>query len=105
MTIHGTPIHPGEVLLEVYMKPATPPLTAKMLARTMRVPMALVTELLSGHQAVTPTIAFRLGVLCRTTAEYWLGLQRTYDAQMRRHASPRTRSRKNVRQRHTAAAA
>jgi antitoxin HigA-1 len=105
MTIETKPIHPGEVLLEVYMKPATPPLTVEMLAQTLRVPMACVTELIGGRRAVTPSMALRLGVICRTTAEYWLGLQRTYEAQAGKQLDSREQGRKRSRYRHSAAAA
>ena len=85
------PIHPGEVLFEVYMKPAAPPLTVEMLAKTLRVPVSFVTGLINGRRTITPSMAMRLGVICRTTAEYWLGLQRSYDAQACSTTDPRRR--------------
>lgn len=105
MATDTKPIHPGEVLLEVYMKPATPPLTVKMLSRTLRVPTPIVTSLINGRRAVTPSLAVHLGVVCRTTPEYWLGLQRTYDSQTGKKTGHREQVRKHDRHRHSAAAA
>jgi addiction module HigA family antidote len=105
MTTGRKPIHPGEVLLEVYMKPATPPLTVEMLSQTMRVPLSFVTGLISGRRAITASTALRLGVICRTTAEYWLGLQRSYNAQRRTQREKPPHRRKLMRHRQCAEAA
>ena len=104
MATDTKPIHPGEVLLEVYMKPATPPLTVKMLSRTLRVPTPFVTSLINGRRTVTPSMAVQLGVVCRTTPEYWLGLQRTYDVQSGKKTGHHEHSTKHDRHRHSAAA-
>ncbi len=88
-------IHPGAVLLEVYMKPAWPPLTVAVLSRMMHVPRRHLRELLRGHRGISASAAARLGVVCRTTPEYWMSLQRTYDEQARRQRiEPRQRLRK-----------
>ena len=81
MTMDTKPIHPGEVLFEVYMKEATPPLTVAMLARTLRVPEQVLVSLINGHRSITPSLAMQLSVICRTTPRYWLQLQRSYDRQ------------------------
>ncbi len=89
------PIHPGEVLLEVYMKPASPPVTIGDLSRTLSVPQRHIVDLVTGKQTMTRSLAARLGVIFKTTPEYWTCLQRTYDTRMRRrhpgHASRRHR--------------
>ena len=81
MSTDTKPIHPGEVLLEVYMKPSYPELTVETLSQTLRVPQQFVTGLINGQRAITPSLALRLGVICRTTPDYWLELQRSYDVQ------------------------
>lgn len=80
------PIHPGEVLLEVYMKPSCPPLTVSALTEALGVPHRYLSDFLGGKRPVTPALAGQLGVVCQTTAVYWLSLQRTYDF-MTKHAS------------------
>ncbi|HEY7533430.1 MAG TPA: HigA family addiction module antitoxin [Nitrospiraceae bacterium] len=105
MTTGMKPIHPGQVLLEVYMKPATPPLTVEMLSQTMRVPLSFVTGLISGRRAITAPTALQLGVICRTTAEYWLGLQRSYNVQRRKDKEKPLHGRKLMRHRQSAEAA
>ena len=105
MTDETTPIHPGEVLLEVYMKPAYPELTVDALAQTLRVSQQFVTSLINGHRAITPSLALRLGVICRTTQQYWLDLQRTYDEQTSKKGSAREHRGKDTRTGHPAAAA
>lgn len=49
------PIHPGEILLEEFMKPATPPLNANMLAKAIDVPANRI-RLLSKDSEVLPEI-------------------------------------------------
>jgi antitoxin HigA-1 len=104
MTTDAKPIHPGEVLFEVYMKPAAPPLTVEMLSQTLRMPLPYVKALINGQRAVTPSLALRLGVICRTTAEYWLALQRTYDAEVRQTKRAARDMDKRIRHGHSAAA-
>src|SRR5262245_7690699 len=91
MTDNTKPIHPGEVLLEVYMKASNPELTVEALAQTLRVPRQYVTGLINGHRAITPSMDLRLGVICRTTQQYWLDLQRIYDDQTGKKGSTRER--------------
>ena len=74
-------IHPGEVLLEVYMKPALPGLTVERLSQALQISPQSITHLINGGIAVTSSLATRLSVVCHTTPDYWLGLQRTYDGQ------------------------
>ena len=105
MKSDSKPIHPGEVLLEVYMKPATPQMTVSMLSQILGVPEQLLTNLIIGRQSITPSLALQLSVVCRTTPEYWLQLQRTYDRQMARTKSVRHRHVNGRRANHPAAAA
>lgn len=105
MTDDTRPIHPGEVLLEVYMKPSYPALTVEALAQTLRVPQQYVTGLINGHRAITPSMALRLGVICRTTQQYWLDLQKSYDEQTGKKGGPRERRGGEPHTGHPAAAA
>jgi len=105
MTEDTKPIHPGEVLLEVYMKPSYPALTVEALAQTLRVPQQYVTGLINGHRAITPSLALRLGVICRTTQDYWMDLQRSYDEQTGKKRSLRGHRGEGTQDSHSAAAA
>jgi antitoxin HigA-1 len=82
MTTDIKPIHPGEVLFEVYMKPAIPPLTIEMLSETLGLDEQLLADLIKGGRSITPLLAGQLSVVCRTTPEYWLQLQKMYDRQI-----------------------
>ena len=105
MTDDTKPIHPGEVLLEVYMKPSYPALTVEALAQTLRVPQQYVTGLINGHRAITPSMALRLGVICRTTQAYWMDLQKSYDEQTGKKRSARGHRGGDTHTGHPAAAA
>ncbi len=76
------PIHPGEVLSEVYMKSVQPPFTVHDLAKSIDVPPKELANFLAGHRSVTMPLAARLAMTFRTTIAYWLGLQALYN---RRH--------------------
>ncbi len=72
-----SPTHPGEILLEEFLKPYG--LTQKELARRIGVSYPRVNELVRGRRDVTPDTALRLGRLFGTTPEFWLNLQQAYD--------------------------
>jgi addiction module HigA family antidote len=99
------PIHPGEVLLEVYMKTATPPVTTATLSETLSVQEQLLRNLIDGTQPITPSLAVQLSVVCRTTPEYWLQLQKTYDREVAKNKKARQRRVNSKHTDHPAAAA
>jgi addiction module HigA family antidote len=74
------PIHPGEILLEDYMKPLG--LSAHRLAMALHVPATRVAEIVHGRRAITADSAVRLGRYFKTTARFWLNLQTAYDLEM-----------------------
>ena len=77
----NNPIHPGEVLAEVYMNAFEPPITIDDLADSIAVSPTALRNLLTGKQSVTQPFAVRLAIRFRTTTRYWLGLQELYDKQ------------------------
>lgn len=77
------PIHPGEVLLEVYMKASSRPITVGEMAKAVKIPKREIANLIKGLRNITPAMASKLGSLQGTTPDYWMGLQKTYDIQMR----------------------
>ena len=74
---HRTPIHPGEILQEEFLKPMN--LTQRELAASIRVPYQRVNELVNGRRGVTASTALRLGRYFGMSAVYWLNLQQRWD--------------------------
>jgi addiction module HigA family antidote len=72
-----TPIHPGEVLLEEFLKPMG--LSQNQLALAIRVPARRINEIVQGKRRITPDTALRLARFFDTTPQFWLGLQMDYD--------------------------
>jgi antitoxin HigA-1 len=71
------PIHPGEVLLEEFLKPMG--LSQNQLALAIRVPARRINEIVHGKRRVTADTALRLARYFGVSAEFWLGLQMDYD--------------------------
>jgi len=71
------PVHPGEVLLEEFLKPYG--LSKRGLARGLRLSYGRVLRLLRGRAWVTPDLALRFARYFGTTLEFWLNLQLAYD--------------------------
>lgn len=78
------PTHPGEVLLEDFLKPMG--LSQYALAKALRVPQIRISEIVHGRRAITPDTALRLARYFGTSAEFWMGMQTTYDLEMARDA-------------------
>ena len=70
-------IHPGEILLEEFMKPMS--LTARQLAADIDVSPSRISELVNGHRPITADTALRLGLFFGMDARFWLNLQAEYD--------------------------
>jgi antitoxin HigA-1 len=71
------PVHPGEVLLEEFLKPVQ--LSQYRLAKDISVPPRRINEIVHGKRAVTADTALRLARYFDTTARFWLNLQAQYD--------------------------
>ncbi|MGH7184047.1 MAG: HigA family addiction module antitoxin [Nitrospiraceae bacterium] len=80
------PVHPGEILLEEFMKPSAPPINANMLAKAIEVPANRVTAILKGQRGITGDTAVRLAAFFNTTAEFWMNLQKTYELRLAERA-------------------
>jgi antitoxin HigA-1 len=70
-------IHPGEVLLEEFLKPFG--ISAYKLAQDTRVPQTRISEVIHGKRRITANTAIRLSKYFGTSAEFWIGLQTDYD--------------------------
>lgn len=72
-----TPTHPGEMLLEEFLKPMG--LTQQELADAIHVPYQRVNELVNGKRGLTPSTALRLEKFLGMSASFWLNLQLRWD--------------------------
>ena len=70
-------IHPGEVLLEEFMKPLD--ITAYRLSKDLEISQTRVSEILKGRQRISADTALRLSRYFGNSAKFWLGLQDDYD--------------------------
>ncbi len=80
------PVHPGEILLEEFMKTAEPPINANTLAKALEVPANRITAIVKGQRGITGDSAVRLAAFFNTTAEFWMNLQKTYELRLAERA-------------------
>jgi addiction module HigA family antidote len=71
------PVHPGEVLLEEFLKPMG--LSQNRLALDIRVPARRINEIVHGKRRITPDTALRLARYFDMSPQFWLGLQMDFD--------------------------
>ena len=71
------PVHPGEVLLEEFLKPMN--VSQNRLALAMGVPPRRINEIVLGKRSITADTALRLGRYFGISPQFWLGLQMDYD--------------------------
>ena len=71
------PPHPGEIIREFYLEPLG--LTVTAVAQALGVSRNSVSELLNGHNGVSPEMAYRLSKAFGRTPESWMNLQTMYD--------------------------
>ncbi|MEW6659392.1 MAG: HigA family addiction module antitoxin [Thermodesulfobacteriota bacterium] len=74
------PVHPGEILLEEYLKPLH--ISQNKLGRDLGVPAQRINDIIRGKRAITVDTALRLARYFRTTPQFWLNLQARYDLEM-----------------------
>jgi addiction module HigA family antidote len=76
------PVHPGEVLLEEFLKPLA--LSQYRLAKALSVPPRRINEIVHGKRAVSADTALRLARHFQTTDRFWLNLQARFDLEVER---------------------
>jgi addiction module HigA family antidote len=74
---HRAPTHPGEMLLEEFLKPMG--LTQRELADSIHVPYQRINEIINGRRGVTPSTALRLSKYFRISPDFWMNLQLRWD--------------------------
>jgi addiction module HigA family antidote len=75
-----TPIPPGEILLEEFLKPGG--ISQNELARAIHVPPGRVNDIVRNKRGITRDTAARLAVFSGTSADLWINLQARYDAKV-----------------------
>jgi len=90
------PIHPGEILLEEYLKPMG--ISQNMIARHLGVPTQRISEIIRNNRAVTIDTALRLSKYFKTTPKFWLNLQMHYDLELAGDSKLTARIDKEVRE-------
>jgi addiction module HigA family antidote len=75
-----SPIHPGEILLEDFVKPLG--ITAYKLAKETHVPHNRVSAILKCKRGITVDTARRFAKALNTSAQFWINLQMSYDLEM-----------------------
>lgn len=84
-------IHPGEILLEDWLKPLG--VTQYALAKAIGVPARRINEIVHGKRGITADTALRLAAFFGTDEQSWLNLQSHYDAeQVRQTITPQLQS-------------
>ena len=73
-------IHPGEILLEDFMKPMG--ITARKLSADIDVPPSRISDVVNGQRPITADTALRLGIYFGMEPRFWLNLQSEYDLRM-----------------------
>ena len=71
------PVHPGEVLLEEFLKPMG--ISQNKLARAISVPPRRINEIVLEKRSISADTALRLAQYFGTSAKFWMGLQSDYD--------------------------
>ncbi|MFZ2630470.1 MAG: HigA family addiction module antitoxin [Desulfosalsimonadaceae bacterium] len=74
---HRAPTHPGEMLLEEFLKPMG--ITQRDLANAINVPYQRINEIINGRRGITPSTALRLGKVFGVSADFWMNIQLRWD--------------------------
>jgi len=90
-----SPIHPGEILLEEYLKPLG--ISRNRLGIALGIPPQRVGEIVKGRRSVTLDTALRLAKYFGTSPQFWLNMQTQYDLDKARDEHLAERIEKEVR--------
>jgi addiction module HigA family antidote len=74
---HREPTHPGEMLLEEFLKPMN--ITQRELSNLLQVPYQRVNEIINGKRGISPSTALRLAKAFEMSEDFWLNLQLRWD--------------------------
>ena len=74
---HRVPTHPGEMLLEEFLKPMG--ITQRDLANAINVPYQRINEIINGRRGITPSTALRLAKVFGVSSDFWMNIQLRWD--------------------------
>ena len=74
---HRTPTHPGEMLLEEFLKPMG--ITQRELSDSINVPYQRINEVINQKRGITPSTALRLAKYFGVSEDFWLNIQLRWD--------------------------
>ena len=74
---HREPTHPGEMLLEEFLKPLG--VTQRELADAIHVPYQRINDVVNGRRGITPSTALRLARYFNMSADFWMNVQLRWD--------------------------
>ncbi len=74
------PIHPGEILIEEFLKPMG--ISQYRLAKDISVPPRRINEIVHGKRSITADTALRLGRFFEIAPQFWLNLQNRFDLEV-----------------------
>ena len=78
------PTHPGEILLEEFLKPMG--ISQYRLAKDIGVPVMRINKIVRGERGISADTALRLARYFGMSVEFWTGIQTHYDAEMAKMA-------------------
>ena len=74
------PIHPGEILMEDFLKPLG--ISQYRLAKDINVPARRINEIVHGKRSISADTALRLSRYFNLSERFWLNLQARYDLEV-----------------------
>src|SRR5712691_8684560 len=94
------PVHPGEILLEDFLKPLQ--ISQYRLSKDIHVPLRRINEVVLGRRGISADTALRLARYFNTTPQFWINLQAHYELDTARLATEKAIAR-TIRPAHTLA--
>jgi antitoxin HigA-1 len=89
------PIHPGEILIEEFLKPLD--VSANRLAEALGVPSNRTALIIAGERRITVDTAPRLSAAFGTTVQFWLNLQQNYELRLEEQNKAHAAERRSIR--------
>ena len=77
-----SPIHPGEILMEEFLKPMN--ISQYKLAKDISVPPRRINEIVHGLRSITPDTALRLSRYFGLSERFWINMQTRYDLEVQK---------------------
>ena len=84
---HREPTHPGEMLLEEFLRPMS--ITQRELSDAIHVSYQRINEIVNGRRGMTPSTALRLAKFFGVSEDFWMNLQLRWDLYKARRSDER----------------